>query len=79
MTWDPQVPARERTAFGNFQMKGSHLKTGLTRVPFKDEYLSEKERKRQEWLRHQAALTVCDRAGDSGAARPLLEALGLIE
>ena len=67
---DPNVPAREVTAFGNFELHPSHLITGATRVPFTGEHL-------RLDTRYAAALTVCDHAADAHDAATLLDALGL--
>lgn len=32
MTYDPGTPAREKTAFGNFELRRTHLKTGVKKV-----------------------------------------------
>ncbi len=36
MTYDPNVPARERTPYGNFQLHPTHLKTGTVVCRYSD-------------------------------------------
>lgn len=72
--FNPQLPARERTPFGAFQLRSTHLITGTTALsPLNP-------------LRHldphvvrAAAVTVCDRSSDAAAARLLLDMLGLLD
>lgn len=37
MSYDPQRPAREITPWATFELRRSHLTTGIVRVPYADE------------------------------------------
>ena len=69
MTYDPRVPARERTPFGAFQLHPSHLITG----PQPD------ARAVDAGVARSAALTVCDQTQDLDAAKSVLDMLGLLD
>jgi hypothetical protein len=74
VTFDPQRPARERTPFGNFQLRPSHLTTKAVRVPYANEGTGPSPQERAA-----ARLAVCARSEDAADARHLLDALGLLD
>lgn len=71
MTYDPQRPARERTPFGNFELRRSHLKTPTTRVAFPDEQVTAEQQ-------HAAALTVAEQVPKAEVVH-VLDLLGITE
>lgn len=70
MGYDPRTPARERTPFGNFQLRPTHLQTKVTRVPYADEHTD-------PGLLAAARQTVASRARDAADAALIMDALGL--
>lgn len=70
MTYDPKRPARERTPFGNFELRRSHLITGKIQVPYAPALSITTTSHRA------AALAICERATNAADARAMLQMLG---
>ena len=73
MTYNPRVPARERTPFGSFELHPSHLITGRSGLAH------EPAGPQPADVVRSAALTVCDQVGTAVEAAPLLDMLGLLD
>lgn len=67
--WDPCVPAREKTPFGDFELKASHLKTS------KAHYIPATTTSPP--IARAAAVTIADRVPMT-EVREMLEMLGLV-
>lgn len=74
-TYDPQLPAREITPFGDFQLRPSHLRTAPHRMPYVDD---REQRRRMDGVAREAGLRIAGMARDVDDARDLLEAVGLL-
>ena len=72
MSYDPQVSAREKTPFGAFELKASHLKTRSTKVSYATPMHLDRE-----LARAAAIAVICNVERDE--VETMLEMLGLIE
>lgn len=69
MTFDPQVPARDKTPYGDFESHPTHLVTGTQRFLEPPSLTPEQE--------HAAALTVAEHVAKAEVAE-VLDMLGLV-
>lgn len=85
MTYDPSVPARERTPYGNFQLRPTHLKTGTVVCSYADPeelVLStnpdpEVARREAARIKRDAQEVVAGRVLDTTVTAELLDYLGI--
>jgi hypothetical protein len=70
--FDTQASAREKTPFGDFELRPTHLRTGVVRIGYEEATV-------EEGVALKAALKVCADALDVEDARLLLDMLGLDE